>query len=70
MLIPMLFHFQMNSPLWPEAQYWENYLFLIAAIVIVIVARRAMLHRNGAVTVVLMPAADRTSPEFLTARRS
>jgi hypothetical protein len=25
-LIPMLFHFQMNNPAWPEAQPWENYL--------------------------------------------
>ena len=61
----MLFHFQMNNPLWPEAQPWENYLFLIAAIVII--ARRSMLHRDGAVTDVLMPAADRTSPDVYTA---
>ena len=54
-LIPMLSHFQMNNPLWPEAQPWENYLFLIAAIAIVIIARRSMLHRDGAVTDILMP---------------
>jgi uncharacterized protein len=65
-LIPMLFHFQMNNPLWPEAQPWENYLFLIAAIVIVIIARRSMLHRDGAVTDVLMPADDRTSSNVST----
>lgn len=66
-LIPMLFHFQMNNPLWPEAQPWENYLFLIAATVIVIIARRSMLHRDGAVTDVLMPAHDRTSSNVSTA---
>jgi uncharacterized protein len=68
-LIPMLFHFQMNNPLWPEAQPWENYLFLIAAIVIVIICRRSMLHRDGAVTEVLMPADNRTSPELHIAAR-
>jgi hypothetical protein len=47
-LIPMLFHFQMNNPPWPETQPWENFLFSIAAIVIVIIARRSMLHRDGA----------------------
>ena len=62
LLVPMLFHFQMNNPLWPEAQPWENYLFLIAAIVIVIICRRSMLHRDAGVTDVLMPAADRHGP--------
>ena len=66
----MLFHFQMNNPLWPEAQPWENYLFLIAAMVIVIIAQRSMLHRDEAVTDVLMAAADRTGPDVSTAGRS
>jgi membrane protease YdiL (CAAX protease family) len=52
-LIPMLFHYQMNGPAWPEAQPWENYLFAIAAVIVVIINRRTMLHREGAVTQVL-----------------
>jgi uncharacterized protein len=40
----------MNGPAWPEAQPWENYLFAAAAVVIVLLNRKAMLTRDGAVT--------------------
>jgi hypothetical protein len=50
-----LFHFQINGPAWPDAQPWENYLFAVVAIVVVILNRKAMLTRTNAVTDVLMP---------------
>ena len=50
----MLFHFQMNNPAWPEAQPWENYLFALVALLIVVFARRSMLQSDTAVTEVLM----------------
>ena len=59
LLIPVLFHFQMNGPAWPDAQPWENYLFAIVAVLIVIVNRRSMLKHDAAVTEVLMPAEER-----------
>ncbi|HEY6688887.1 MAG TPA: CPBP family intramembrane glutamic endopeptidase, partial [Propionibacteriaceae bacterium] len=43
-LIPILFHLQMNLPIWPEAQPWENYLFGAVAVIIVIVERKSMLR--------------------------
>ena len=52
-LIPALFHFQMNNPLWPDAQPWENYLFALVAVVVVVICRRDMLSRHGAVTTLL-----------------
>jgi len=55
-LMAALFHFQMNGPAWPDAQPWENYLFALVAVVIVVINRKAMLTRDGAVTDVLMPA--------------
>jgi len=55
-LMAALFHFQINGPAWPDAQPWENYLFALVAVIIVIVNRKAMLSRDGAVTDVLMPA--------------
>lgn len=62
-LIAALFHFQMNNPIWPDAQPWENYLFAIVALIIVVVNRKAMLSREGAVTEVLMPGEEsRQSP--------
>ena len=59
LLVPVLFHFQMNGPAWPDAQPWENYLFAIVAVLIVVVHRRSMLHRDSAVTEVLMPRDER-----------
>jgi membrane protease YdiL (CAAX protease family) len=55
-LIAALFHFQMNCPTWPDAQPWENYLFALAAVAIVLLNRRTMLARDSAVTGVLAPA--------------
>jgi membrane protease YdiL (CAAX protease family) len=53
-LIAALFHFQMNGPAWPDAQPWENYLFALAAVVVVLLNRRAMLSHVAAVTAVLL----------------
>jgi membrane protease YdiL (CAAX protease family) len=54
-LIPVLFHFQMNLPIWPDAQPWENYLFAGAAVIVVIIERKSMLRRGAGVTEVLAP---------------
>lgn len=57
-LMAALFHFQINGPAWPDAQPWENYLFAVVAIAVVILNRKVMLTRTGAVTDVLMPGTD------------
>jgi uncharacterized protein len=57
-LIAALFHFQMNGPAWPDAQPWDMLVFGIAAALIVLLNRKAMLSRNGAVTEVLMPGEE------------
>jgi hypothetical protein len=60
LLIPALFHFQMNGPAWPDAQPWENYVFAIGAVAIVLLNRKAMLTRDQAVTEVLYPGEEPT----------
>ena len=60
LLIAALFHFQMNGPAWPDAQPWENYLFALVAVAIVLLNRRAMLTRDHAVTQVLAEGHDST----------
>lgn len=50
LLIPALFHFQMNGDAWPDGQPWDMYLFAVMAIVIFLLNRKAMLTRDGAVT--------------------
>jgi len=54
-LIAYLAHFQLMNPIIPEAQPWENYIFAIVAVVIVILHRHTMFKRGTGVTEVLMP---------------
>lgn len=58
-LMAALFHFQINGPAWPDAQPWENYLFALVAIAVVVLNRKAMLTRGMGATDVLLPAAKR-----------
>jgi uncharacterized protein len=52
-LVPALFHFQLNGPAWPDGQPWENYVFAAAAVAVVFWKRDAFLTRERAVTDVL-----------------
>jgi membrane protease YdiL (CAAX protease family) len=52
-LLPALFHFLLNNPLWPDAQPYDTYLFLVAAIIIVLLNRKTMFTRKAAVTEVV-----------------
>ncbi len=52
-LVPALFHFQLNGPAWPDGQPWENYVFAAAAVAVVLWKRDAFLTRERAVTDVL-----------------
>jgi hypothetical protein len=58
LLIAALFHFQINGPAWPDAQPWDMLVFSIAAVLIVLLNRKVMLSRYGAVTEVLMPGEE------------
>ncbi len=55
LLIAVLYHFQMNNPIWPDAQPWDSLLFAIAAVIIVWLNRRTMFQRGSGVTNILMP---------------
>ncbi len=52
-LLAALFHFQLNNPLWPDAQPWDTAFFAVAALVVVWLNRGTMFHRNAAVTRVI-----------------
>lgn len=54
-LLPLLLHFQLNNPLWPDAQPLDNALFVAVAVAIVWFNRHAMLRRGSAVTQVAEP---------------
>ena len=54
-LLPMLFHWQLINPLWPDAQPYDTYLLVLLAALAVWVNRRTMLTRSEVVTVVVPP---------------
>lgn len=61
LLIVVLYHLQMMNPIFPDAQPWDNFLFAIAAVVIVWLHRDTMFQRGNGVTDVLMPEEQRHS---------
>jgi membrane protease YdiL (CAAX protease family) len=62
-LWPALFHFQVNNPLWPDAQPYDTWFFAGVAVLVVWINRRTMLARDGAVTEVFAPRTRaRSSP--------
>ncbi len=57
-LLPALFHFQLINPLWPDAQPYDTYLFVLVACVVVWANRDSMFTRAGSVSEVI-PNANR-----------
>jgi hypothetical protein len=55
LLIAYLYHFQMMNPIFPDAQPWDNLLFALAAVFIVVLNRHTMFKKGAGVTDVLMP---------------
>jgi membrane protease YdiL (CAAX protease family) len=52
-LLAMLFHFQMNNPLWPDAQPFDMYVYVLAAALIVWINRQSLFSSEKAVTEIL-----------------
>jgi len=53
LLWPMLFHWQLIFPIWPDAQPYDTWLFLAVTVVVVWWNHDTMLRRDGAVTEVI-----------------
>ncbi|HEY9038200.1 MAG TPA: type II CAAX endopeptidase family protein [Roseovarius sp.] len=56
LLWPMLFHWQLINPFWPDAQPWDTWILVAVAVVVVWWNRDAMFARAGAVTEVIPTA--------------
>jgi len=52
-LLAALFHFQLNNPIWPDAQPHDMYLFALCALAVIWFDRKAMLSREGCVSEVV-----------------
>lgn len=55
LLFPVLLHFQLNNPIWPDAQPWDNVLIVIVAIIVVWLRRDTMFKQDAGVSAILMP---------------
>jgi uncharacterized protein len=55
-LLAALFHFQLNNPLWPDAQPYDTLAFIAAAAAIVWFRREAMFSKGAGVTAVIPEA--------------
>ena len=63
LLWPMLFHWQLINPFWPDAQPWDTIILVAVAVVVVCWNRKAMFTREGAVVeVVPQDQAEVTGP--------
>ena len=58
LLVAMLFHYSLNLPPWPDGQPWDMWLFAAAGLFTVLLCRRRMFARHGAVTEVVPPASS------------
>lgn len=52
-LLPALFHFQLINPLWPDAQPYDTYFFVVVAIAVVWLNRATMFRSTDAVIAVI-----------------
>jgi membrane protease YdiL (CAAX protease family) len=53
LLLPVLFHWTLINPFWPDAQPWDTWILVGAATVVVWWKRDTMFTREGAVTEVV-----------------
>lgn len=54
LLLAVLYHFQMMNPLFPDAQPWDNLIYIAVAVIIVWLNRRTMFQRGEGVTDIMM----------------
>jgi len=52
-LLPLLVHWQLNNPIFPDAAPYDTIMFVAAAIIVVIINRKKMFSRDDAVTEVI-----------------
>jgi len=59
LLWPMLFHWQLINPFWPDAQPWDTWILVVVALGVVWWNRATLFTRKGAVTEVIPQSEDK-----------
>ncbi len=62
-LLPALVHFQLNNPVWPDAQPWDNALLALCAVAVVWNNRHWMFRRGAGHTTVLLTDSIEAAPQ-------
>lgn len=62
LLWPMMFHWQLINPFWPDAQPWDTVLLVVVVVVVVWWNRDMMFARRGSVTEVIPNGAAPNNP--------
>ncbi|WP_254813717.1 CPBP family intramembrane glutamic endopeptidase [Rhodovulum sp. ES.010] len=57
LLLPMLFHWQLINPFWPDAQPWDTWILVAVAVAVVWRHRDSLFSPTGAATEVVPPPA-------------
>ena len=60
-LWPMLFHWQIINPFWPDAQPYDTWILVVLVIAVALLNRKTMFSREGAATEV-MPGTEGGRP--------
>lgn len=53
LLLPMLFHWQLINPFWPDAQPWDTWILVAVTLAVIWINRDSMLSGSAAVTAVI-----------------
>ena len=58
LLVAYLYHFQMMNPIFPDAQPYDNIIWIGVAVIVVLLNRRKMFRKGEGVKEVLMPGEE------------
>jgi len=58
LLLSVLFHFQMMNPIFPDAEPYDNLLYIGLAIILVVLNRKTMFKKGTGITEVFPPKHD------------
>jgi hypothetical protein len=61
LLLPMLFHWQLINPFWPDAQPWDTWILAAVAAAVIWWKRDSLFSREGAATEIMPTAAPAAS---------
>jgi len=63
LLVAYLFHFQLMNPMFPDAQPYDNYMWIAIAVIVVYLNRKKIFNREAGVTHILEESTPSEQPD-------